>query len=71
MATVAVLAKNPENIKNIFVFYDKSIGFYLLRLFRNGVPTYVVVDDLIPCNKSFKSPLFTKPIGNEIWVLLL
>lgn len=71
LATVSVLAKNPENIKNIFVFHDKALGFYLLKLYKNGVPIHLAIDDQIPCVKSFKSPLFTKPIGKEIWVLLL
>jgi hypothetical protein len=37
----------------------------------NGIPKYFVVDDLIPCCKTTKSPYFTQPIGKEIWVLLL
>jgi len=37
----------------------------------NGTPKYIVVDDLIPCSKMTKAPLFTQPIGKEVWVLLL
>lgn len=63
LATISALAANPRNIKKIFVFYDLEIGFYVLRLFVNGIPKYFVVDDLIPCNRTTKSPLFTQPIG--------
>lgn len=71
LATISALAKNPENIKKIFVFHDIAVGFYVLKLYKNGKPIYLPIDDQIPCNKTTKSPLFTKPIGNEIWVLLL
>ena len=64
LATVSSLAANPKNIEKIFVFNDTNIGFYVLRLYINGKPKYITVDDLIPCNKTTKSPLFTKPIGN-------
>lgn len=64
LATVSSLAANPKNIEKIFVFSDTTIGFYVLRFFINGKPRYITVDDQIPCNKTTKSPLFTKPIGS-------
>lgn len=63
LATVSALAANPKNIEKIFIFHDVNIGFYVLRLFVHGIPTFFVVDDLIPCCKTTKSPLFTQPIG--------
>lgn len=63
LATLSALAANPKNIRQIFQFYDLDIGFYVLKLFVNGIPKYFVVDDLIPCCKTTKSPLFTQPIG--------
>jgi hypothetical protein len=63
LATLSALAANPQNILNIFVFSDLSIGFYVLKLYVNGIPKYFVVDDLIPCCSITKSPLFTQPIG--------
>ena len=71
LATISALAANPKNIQKIFIFHDINVGFYVLKLFINGYPKFMVLDDLIPCNKSMKTPLFTKPIGNQIWVLLL
>ena len=47
------------------------MGFYVLRFYIGGKPTFVVLDDYIPCNSSSLQPLFSKPIGNEIWVLLI
>ena len=64
LASISALAANPKNIEQIFVFHDVQIGFYVLKLYINGKPKHLVVDDLIPCSKHSKSPLFTKPIGN-------
>lgn len=55
----------------MFPFADVTLGFYVLRFYTNGRLNYVVVDDYFPCHKSSKQPLFSKPIGNEIWVLLI
>lgn len=71
LATLSTLAQYPERIRDIFVFYDKSLGFYVLKMLIHGEIKYVVVDDAIPCNKSTKSPLFAKPNGNELWVCLV
>ena len=64
LAAISSLAEQPKNIEKMFVFHDIEIGFYVLKLYINGEPKHVVVDDLIPCNKQCKTPLFTKPIGN-------
>ena len=71
LATISALAANPKNIEKLFVFHDLEVGFFVLLFYINGKPKHMVVDDLIPCSKYSKSPLFTKPIGNEIWVLLV
>jgi hypothetical protein len=64
LAVISAMARNPENIKMIFQFYDLEIGFYVLRFYTNGKIYYVVLDDYFPCNSSSKQPLFSKPIGN-------
>lgn len=64
LATISSLAANPKNIERIFIFNDTTVGFYILEFYINGKPKLVIVDDQIPCNKTTKSPLFTKPIGN-------
>ena len=71
LATISTLAYDPEEIKLIFPFHDVSLGFYVLRFYTGGKPNYVVVDDFFPCNASSFQPLFSKPIGREVWVLLI
>lgn len=63
LATLSALAITPSNIQRMFIFHDVDIGFYVLKLHLNGKPEYIVVDDLIPCCKITKAPLFTQPIG--------
>jgi len=50
-------------------------GKYSLRLFdaRPSVNriTTISVDDCFPVDASSSSPLFTKPNGNELWVMVL
>jgi hypothetical protein len=50
---------------------DKHRGKYHLRLYnaKAGKWETVVIDDYVPCKKG--KPMFTKPKGNEMWVLLL
>jgi hypothetical protein len=55
----------------MFPFWDSKLGFYVIRFYSNGKVNFVVVDDYFPCHKSSCQPLFSKPIGNEIWVLLI
>ena len=71
LATISDLAHKPENIKKLFVFHELKLGFYVLRLFRNGKVHYMALDDLIPCHKTYKNPIFSSPVGNELWVILL
>lgn len=63
LATIANLAQDPYEIVKIFPFYDLNLGFYVLRFYTGGKPTFVVVDDYFPCNNSSLQPLFSKPIG--------
>ena len=64
LASLSSLAQHPEKIKSLFIFYDKQVGFYVLRLLIHGEFKNVVVDDALPCSKSTKAPLFAKPNGN-------
>jgi hypothetical protein len=64
LATIAELARSPAHIREIFVFYDLQVGFYVLKFHRDAQVHYVVVDDYFPCNPSSCQPLFSKPIGN-------
>jgi len=37
----------------------------------NGIKTEVVVDDYFPCYSNSSNPIFARPNGNEIWVMIL
>lgn len=54
----------------MFRFYDKALGFYAVQLYLEGKPVTVVVDDLFPCMKGTNEPLFAKPRGAEVWVMV-
>jgi hypothetical protein len=64
LATLSSLALSSSRIRDLFVFHDKALGFYVIKMLIHGEIKYVTVDDAIPCSKSTKSPLFAKPNGN-------
>ena len=42
-----------------------------MKFYVAGVPTEVIVDDYFPCyGYNPKLPLFSRPKGEELWVLL-
>lgn len=64
LAAISSLAVKPANIEKLFVFSDLKLGFYVLRFYIHGVPTFFTIDDLIPCDKNSNFPIFTQPVGN-------
>ena len=67
---MSVIAEFPERIKKIFLTDQiNEAGVYGVRIYKNGAPITVVLDDHIVCKNSF--PVFTQANGNELWVLLL
>ena len=64
LATISSLATNPENIESMFVYTDTNVGFYVIRLYINGIPKYFQLDDQIPCNVNTNFPIFSQPVGN-------
>lgn len=44
-------------------------GVYGVRIFRNGVPRLILIDDNIVCNNG--NIAFARANGNELWVILL
>lgn len=71
LAAIASLAERDWRIVPLFPFYSKELGFYVVRLLVHGKPTNIVVDDFIPCLRGTNEPLFTRPNGREIWVMIL
>lgn len=75
LAAISAVAEFPSRIQKIFINQQSNAqGVYGVKFYVQGVPTEIVLDDYIPCTKSSKekiSPVFSKPKGNELWVLLL
>lgn len=46
------------------------MGFYKVRICKNGEWVVVTVDDFFPCYVN-GGPIFTFGEGNELWVMLL
>lgn len=55
----------------MFIYTDTNVGFYVIRLYINGVPKFFQIDDQIPCNVNTNFPIFSQPVGTELWVMLM
>ena len=79
MTALACLAEaSPDAIVNLFMTREYNPqGMYVLRLYHPIREQWelVTVDDLFPCRKTaagnLPSPLFAKPHGRELWVMVL
>lgn len=73
LSAVSSLAEKPERVKNIFLTKEvNDAGCYALKLYINGEPTIVVIDDYFPWLKKEKDWAFSRSNKDkEIWVLLL
>ena len=73
LSCLSAIAEEPSRIKRIFVTQETNeAGIYAVRLFINGEPRVVVVDDYFPYNEAKGKWAFSRPSsGNEIWVLIL
>mmetsp|Transcript_7769 Transcript_7769/g.7012 ORF Transcript_7769/g.7012 Transcript_7769/m.7012 type:complete len:192 (-) Transcript_7769:1199-1774(-) len=72
LVALSATAEFPARLLKCFVVKDANIyGVYSMTLYIKGIPTEVVVDDYTPCFKGSREPLFTKPKGREMWVILL
>ena len=75
LAALSALAENPHRIKNLF--HTKTVttsGAYAVRLFVNGEPNDVVVDDYFPYDPRPEKDcwFFSRDTTeNEIWVQIL
>eukprot|EP01062_Namystynia_karyoxenos_P083762 TRINITY_DN9701_c0_g1_i2.p1 TRINITY_DN9701_c0_g1~~TRINITY_DN9701_c0_g1_i2.p1 ORF type:complete len:405 (+),score=112.07 TRINITY_DN9701_c0_g1_i2:1250-2464(+) len=77
MSAFACLACHSGAVRNIFVNKESSSrGKYELRLWKASphsgrpVKVHVIIDDAIPVDSGGK-PVFARPHGNELWVMLL
>lgn len=74
LAALAELAESPDRIKKLFKTQEVSPeGMYVIKMYKNGVPVEIVVDDYIPWFKDRKTPLeaFSRGKGSECWVQLV
>ena len=77
LASIACVVERHEDIiKTIFLTGTASAcGYYRIRLYDvfNGPPAWrcFTVDDWIPVRKGTNTPMYTRPNGNELWVMLL
>ena len=71
LAAVSSLAEYPSRLMSVINNKKANpFGVYSVTLYMAGVPKEIIVDDFFPCFQSGK-PLFSRPKGNEIWVLIL
>jgi len=74
LAAFASAAEFPHMIRRAFNSTESNWrGRYELTLYDGAKKKWctVVIDDRIPCRKGTKEPVFCKPAGRELWVLLL
>lgn len=72
LSVIAGLAEFPHRLKKIFQQSESNkYGVYALNLYLNGKPKEVIIDDYFPCLNDKLEPLFARPVGKEIWVLIL
>eukprot|EP00451_Oxyrrhis_marina_P022342 CAMPEP_0204359172 /NCGR_PEP_ID=MMETSP0469-20131031/37057_1 /ASSEMBLY_ACC=CAM_ASM_000384 /TAXON_ID=2969 /ORGANISM="Oxyrrhis marina" /LENGTH=407 /DNA_ID=CAMNT_0051347157 /DNA_START=260 /DNA_END=1479 /DNA_ORIENTATION=- len=80
LAAMACVAEHDGAIEALFLTKEVDPrGKYFLRLFDPAKEKWVrlVIDDFIPCDAELwdkeqkAAPLFTRPNGNELWVVLL
>jgi len=71
LSALACLAERPILVERLFVTKEyNQYGCYRVKLCKNGEWTTVTVDDLFPCYP-MGGPMFSRCLGNELWVLLL
>jgi hypothetical protein len=72
MASLTALTEYPQLLYQLFKnFIIPKNGCYEIGLNVEGKWQIIIVDDYFPCSKKTRMPLFAKPNGNELWVMLL
>ncbi|CAI2382511.1 unnamed protein product [Moneuplotes crassus] len=71
LSALSSLAERPAMVRRLFVTqeYNKE-GIYQIRMCKNGEWVTVTVDDYIPCRYK-GGPMFSRGVGNELWVMLV
>ena len=74
IAAVSCVAEFPAAIRNVFVDAEATeSGAYRVRLFDTDAKRWriVLIDDLVPCAKGTREPIYTRPHNGEMWTVLL
>lgn len=74
LSSIAAIAEFKERIECIMVEKETTKnGEYQIKLYVQGIPTIVVIDDMLPCAKNSRHTAFTHSRGSdqEIWVSLI
>ena len=72
LSALSALAEREERIKKLFV--DQVInkqGYYIIRVYINGLPVKIVVDDFFPCMNNSLAFSSIEEDSLNIWPLLL
>jgi len=73
LTALASTAEYPERLRSIFLNESaNAYGLYGVRLYLQGIPTEIILDDSFPCSVKTGQPIFTrlKPETSPLWVFL-
>jgi Calpain family cysteine protease len=71
VCSLAALAEQPELVRSLFVLDSRSpVGAYQVRMFKNGLPCIITVDDFFPCLADGR-PAYSRNHGPGLWVMVL
>lgn len=68
-AVFCYIANNPAILRKIMLTESNDMAFYLTRLFPNGQPMTVAVDEIVPCEGQLL--LHSKALEFELWMFVL
>ena len=72
MSSLAAMTNIPQLICQLFRSFElNKNGCYEIGLNIEGQWQIVLLDDYFPCSKKTRVPIFAKPNGPELWVMLL
>lgn len=65
----SIISFYPEVIADKILFEVSEAKYYAVKLFIDGEWVIQCTDDSFPCQ--YGKPVYAKPHGNEIWVMLI
>lgn len=74
LSAIASLSSQPITLTNAFITKEfNPRGKYKFKIWDPIKQEFIriIIDDYIPIDESTNEPIFTRPNGNEIWVMLI